>query len=181
MTFIEKVHQAIDKIPYKEVEKVVEYLVDTYKNGGTIYTFGNGGSYALAQHLTADLRKLRLKIFCIPSSIAELTMYANDDGYERIFFSPLWLHLQKQDIVIAFSSSGSSKNIIRAVQYAKVQGCRIVGFSGFDKENQLNQLSTAKIHIPTEVGEYGVVESVHDVVLHLLTEKTKHALFTMHE
>ena len=63
MTFIEKVHQAIDKIPYKEVEKVVEYLVDTYKNGGTIYTFGNGGSYALAQHLTADLRKLWLKIF----------------------------------------------------------------------------------------------------------------------
>lgn len=177
--FIENLHKAIDSIPHKEVEKFLQAIHDRYKNGGTFYTFGNGGSWALGQHLTADLRKYRTNIFCIPSSIAELTMYANDDGYEHIFLNPLWLHLQKQDVVIAFSSSGNSPNVIKAVEYAKTIGSIVVGFSGFDKENTLNQLADIKLHIPTEKGEYGIVETTHDAILHLLAEKLKHDLYSL--
>ena len=176
-SFIDKLHKAIDSIPIEEVKKFQELLLENREK--QIFVFGNGGSWALAQHFVADLGKLGFKIICIPSSIAELTMWGNDEGYDTIFARPLQNFLKPKDIIIAISSSGNSPNIVKAVKHAKLLGGTVAGFSGFDKENTLNQFSDIKIHIPTEKGEYGIVETVHDAVLHLLVDKLKHDLYPL--
>ena len=180
--YIERVKTALNSIPFEEVDKAAELIYEKthYRDNKKTYTFGNGGSWALAQHLTADFTKLRLPCICLPSSVSELTMWANDWGYEDVFFASLSAaNVQQGQIVIAISSSGNSPNIIKAVEHAKRYANTIIGLSGFEKENKLNQLADIKIHIPTEKGDYGVVEVVHDAVIHLLTEKLKYALHTL--
>ena len=172
--FIEKLHQAIDSIPQEEYRNLVQFLLA--RKDKQIFVFGNGGSWALAQHFGADLSKLGFKITCIPSSVAELTMWGNDDGYENIFERPLQTLMKSGDIIIAISSSGNSPNIVKAIRRAKLLRGIIVGFSGFEASNTLNQFSDIKIHIPTQKGEYGIVETTHDAILHLLVEDLKDAM-----
>lgn len=166
--FIKKFERALKKIPYKEIEKAIKLLLQIK---GNIYIFGNGGSWALAQHAVADFNHVGLQCVCIPSSISELTAWSNDAGYEMSFAGPLINVLEKKDIVIAISSSGNSPNIIKAVEFARIRKVPVIGFSGFDKNNKLNMLVDIKIHIPTERGEYGIVETMHDLIIHFIKER----------
>ena len=172
--FVEKMHRALDNLPKEELLKLTDLLLNNKDK--QIFVFGNGGSWALAQHFAADLSKLGFKIICVPSSIAELTMWGNDDGYDTIFARPIQNLIKPKDIVVAISSSGNSSNVVKAIKHAKLLGGIIVGFSGFEASNTLNQFSDIKIHIPTKKGEYGVVETTHDAILHLLVEELKYGL-----
>ena len=96
----------------------------------------------------------------------------NDKDFEDIFYRPLTGLLRETDLVIAISSSGNSKNIIKAVKYAKEMKVPVIGLSGFFG-GELKELSDAKIHISTQPGEYFTVEPVHAVVLHELAEYFK--------
>jgi len=108
----------------------------------------------------------------LPSTEAELTAWANDVGYDMIFAGPLKNYIQDSDTIIAISSSGNSINIIKAVELAKSYKLPVIGLSGFDG-GKLNELADAKILIKTEKGEYGIVESVHGIILHLMTQYFK--------
>ena len=77
-------------------------------------------------------------------------------------------YIQDTDAIIAISSSGKSPNIIKAVEVAKEYKVPIIGLSGFDG-GKLNELATAKILVKTPPGEYEAVESVHGVILHIIT------------
>ena len=175
---IDKVQNALNMLPVDEIEKAISFLHSVYERDGRIYVIGNGGSWALAGHWVGDFNKTvfsqnnlkRFQALRLPSSEVELTAWANDAGYENIFLEPLRNQLQETDILVAISSSGSSPNIVKAVEFAKESNVPVIGLSGFEAENQLNQLADAKIHIPTEKGEYEVVESVHGVVLHYLVK-----------
>ena len=145
--------------------------------------FGNGGSWAIAGHWVTDFNKTvfshhlekhnrRFRVSRIPPSAEELTAWANDVGYDMIFAGPLENTLDDSDVVIAISSSGNSPNIIKAVEIAKKRKVPVIGLSGFDG-GKLNELSDAKILIPTSKGEYEIVESTHDTVMHLMTRYFK--------
>jgi D-sedoheptulose 7-phosphate isomerase len=89
-----------------------------------------------------------------------------------VFAGPLQNYIQDSDVVIAISSSGNSPNIIKAVELAKTHHVPVIGISGFDG-GKLNALADAKIFVPSEKGEYEVVEGVHAVILHLMTKYFK--------
>src|SRR3989344_25577 len=181
--FSNKAIEALNKVSAEEISKALNILQAIFERNGTIYAFGNGGSYGLASHWTSDFNKTvfshyleknnrRFQAIRIPPTTEELTAWANDVGYEMAFVGSLKNHLTESDAVLAISSSGNSMNIIRAVEYAKSKGVPVIGLSGFDG-GKLNQLADAKILVPTPKGEYELVEGVHDVLLHLLTKYFK--------
>jgi D-sedoheptulose 7-phosphate isomerase len=178
-TFNKKVEDAIEKLPNKEIAKALNLLQATYERGGKIYVFGNGGSLSLATHWVSDFNKTvfsqhlesgvkRFQAIRVPSTEEELTAWANDVGYDMVFAGPLQNYLQDSDIVIAISSSGGSPNVIKAVELCNRRKVPVIGISGFDG-GKLNQLADIKIFVPTEKGEYEVVESVHGTILHAMT------------
>lgn len=181
--FSAKTEAALKKMPLKEIAKALNVLKAVYERDGRIYIFGNGGSLALATHWASDFNKTvfshhldkytrRFQAIRVPTTEEELTAWANDVGYDMVFAGPLKNYLQDSDVVIAISDSGNSPNIIKAVELAKSYQVPVIGLSGFDG-GKLNQLADAKILVPTEKGEYELAESVHNVILHLMTKYFK--------
>lgn len=167
------------KLPVKEIAKALNLLQATYERDGRIYIFGNGGSLALATHWVSDFNKTvfshvlsnrvrRFQAIRLPTTEEELTAWANDVGFDMVFAGPLQNYLKENDIVIAISSSGNSNNIIKAVEIAKKHKVPVIGISGFDG-GKLNELADAKILVNTKNGEYGLTESIHGTILHLMT------------
>lgn len=181
--FSAQVASSLANLPDREIAKAIGVVQATYERDGRIYIFGNGGSLALATHWVSDFNKTvfsrhldkgvrRFQAIRLPTTEEELTAWANDVGFEMVFAGPLENYLQDSDTVIAISSSGASPNIIRAVELAKSRNVPVIGLSGFDG-GRLNELADVKIFIPTEKGEYEVVESVHGTILHLMTRYFK--------
>ena len=181
--FSQKVESALRALPHGEIATALNILQGVYERDGRVYVFGNGGSLALATHWVADFNKTvfghdlgsnrkRFQAIRVPTTEEELTAWANDVGYVMVFAGPLKNYLQDSDVVIAISSSGNSANVIKAVELAKEHHVPVIGLSGFDG-GKLNQLADAKVLVKTEKGQYGVVESAHGVILHLMTEYFK--------
>ncbi|OHB20320.1 MAG: hypothetical protein A3J67_01280 [Parcubacteria group bacterium RIFCSPHIGHO2_02_FULL_48_10b] len=181
--FSSKVKGVLDNLPQDEIAKAINVLQACYERDGRIYVFGNGGSLALATHWVSDFNKTvfshnlgkhsrRFQAIRIPTTEEELTAWANDVGFDMVFAGPLKNYMRDGDVVIAISSSGSSLNIKKAVELARVMYIPVIGISGFDG-GELNKLSDAKICVVTDKGEYEIVESVHGVVLHMMTKYFK--------
>jgi D-sedoheptulose 7-phosphate isomerase len=181
--FLGEVIQGINDLPVEELAKAINILQATYERDGRIYIFGNGGSLALATHWVSDFNKTvfshqlesgnrRFQAIRLPTTEEELTAWANDVGYEMVFAGPLQNYIQDIDTVIAISSSGNSPNIIKAVELAKKYKVPVIGMSGFDG-GKLNKLADVKIIVPTEKGQYEVVEGIHAVILHLIIKYFK--------
>ncbi len=181
--FLSDTDTAIHDLPIKEIAKAFNVLQAVYERDGRIYVFGNGGSLAMATHWVSDFNKTvfshhldkrvkRFQAIRLPTTESELTAWANDLGYDMVFVGPLQNYLQETDAIIAISSSGNSPNIVKAVEYAKTKQVPVIGISGFNG-GKLNELADVKIFVPTEKGKYGIVEGVHGVILHLMTEYFK--------
>lgn len=178
--FIGEVSGIIGGLPTKEIAKAINIIQSVYERDGRIYIFGNGGSLALATHWVSDFNKTvfshnldkhsrRFQAIRLPTTEEELSAWANDVGYEMVFAGPLQNYLRDIDCVIAISSSGTSPNILKAVELARSHHVPVIGLSGFDG-GKLNELADAKILVPTPQGRYDLVEGIHAVILHLITK-----------
>ena len=141
---------------------------------GKIYIIGNGGSAATASHMVNDLgaglkrRGLKnLDIESLSDNTPVCSALANDIGYKNIFYMQLKDKITKNDVLIAISCSGNSKNITKAVKYAKKEGATIIGLTGFDG-GKLKKLSDINFHVPTHKNEYGLVEDMHGIFNHII-------------
>jgi len=115
-----------------QIQKIVDILEKTRKNGKKLFLMGNGGSAALASHLICDLGKFRgLKAIALTDSVSLMTAYGNDESYDVIFENQIDLLAEKGDIVIGISGSGNSENIIRGIKAAKKIGCLTIGLTAF--------------------------------------------------
>lgn len=181
--FAGKVRAALQNLPLAEIAKALNILQACYERDGRIYVFGNGGSLAIATHWVADFNKTvfshhlddhsrRFQAMRLPSTESEITAWANDVGYDMVFAGPLKNYLRDADVIVAISSSGNSANIVKAVEVAKQSHIPVIGISGFDG-GKLNELADAKVLITTTKGDYEVVESVHDAIMHLMTKYFK--------
>ena len=131
----------------------------------SVFWIGNGGSAALASHLSQDLINkcgIRSLTFNDPSLI---TCMSNDHGYEQVFKRPLLALARKRDVLMAVSSSGMSANIVDAARAGLDGGMDLVTFSAFSADNHLRKLrSTLSFHTPTE--NYGHAELTHEALIH---------------
>jgi len=148
---------------------IIEQLMKLKKDKGTLFLLGNGGSSGIISHASTDFLKVgELKAVPLTDN-SQLTCMANDYGYEYVFSKPLEIMAQKNDIVIAISSSGSSMNIINAANMAKSKGCYVVTYSGFKSTNQLRTIGDVNFWLNSS--NYGKVEIGHALLLHILSDE----------
>jgi D-sedoheptulose 7-phosphate isomerase len=144
-------------------------LAQLRERNGSVYVIGNGGSAGVASHAITDLvnvAKIRAFTLHDPSL---LTCMTNDYGYELAFTQILLRIAKPQDLLIAISSSGNSKNIRNAAVQATKSGMLVITLSGFSRDNPLRGLGD--INIWLDSSDYGVVEIGHQFLLHNLSDR----------
>ena len=152
-----------------QLEPASKMCLDTLANGGRILVCGNGGSAAQAQHLVAELvvrfetDRRALNAIALTADTAILTACGNDYGYERVFARQIEALGTAGDTLIAFSTSGKSKNIKEAIHAAHKKGMRILGISG---NKGMNALCAIDIICPGS--NTAIIQECHMVVTHLL-------------
>ncbi|MEG0806585.1 MAG: SIS domain-containing protein [Lachnospiraceae bacterium] len=161
--------------PTNDYEEAMEELLRVFsqvkQKNKKVFFAGNGGSAAIASHMTIDFMKNGRVSTCNLYDGPTITCLGNDYGYETIFSKQLDMLGQEGDLLVAISSSGNSPNIIQAIRSAREKGMEVITFSGFLKENQIHNLGCINVHVPLE--EYGIVESIHNVLLQQLVDELR--------
>jgi D-sedoheptulose 7-phosphate isomerase len=172
--YVDRLKGAIDQISLERVEAIGETLYRAYRHNKQVFIVGNGGSAATASHMACDLGKntiaphrQRFRILSLNDNIPLLSALANDLGYEHVFSEQLKNLVRPGDVLISITASGNSPNIIRAMEYARERGAINVAFLGFDGGKAL---TLADEHVLVPVRDYGIVEDLHMILDHILTE-----------
>ncbi|MBL0332561.1 MAG: SIS domain-containing protein [Chlorobi bacterium] len=176
-------NKAINSVIEEEVQQFIETLYEAYKRGSTIYVIGNGGSAANASHFAQDLAKGTranvnqikcIRALSLTDNFAFFSALGNDEGYDSVFVQQLRTFAKQDDVLVAISGSGNSKNVIKAVEYANSHGIKTIGVTGFNGGELIN-IVNEKVHVP--LNDMCTAESVHTVVFHYvilnLLEKMK--------
>jgi D-sedoheptulose 7-phosphate isomerase len=171
--YFERLTQVLSSLDLDAVTKAVEAIEQASQNKKALYTIANGGSAAAASHLVNDLvagayteGQPGFRSYCLTDNSESITALANDAGFENIFSHQLKTNLLEGDVVLAMSVSGNSENIIRAMEYANANGATTIGCCGFDG-GRLAKCSDIVIHAPTTPDEYGPVEDVFAILVHV--------------
>jgi len=136
------------------IESISKLSIKTLESQGKIILFGNGGSAADAQHIAAELvgrykaDRKGLPAIALTTDTSALTAIANDFGYENIFSRQLEALLNKNDLVIGISTSGNSKNVINALDYANKIGVKTIGLSG-GNGGAMNKVCSHNLAVPS--------------------------------
>ena len=131
----------VEKCGYDEgIERLTEVFAGHKMRRSSVFFIGNGGSCAIASHMTADFMKNGGMNTCCLYDQSVLTCMGNDYGYEYIFSRPMDFLLKEGDLVVAISSSGNSQNIINAINIAKEKKAAVITFTGFQADNRANQM-----------------------------------------
>ena len=156
-----------------EIEKVVRAIIQTYREHKTVYAFGNGGSAADANHFITELvgrfriERKGLPAFSFSTNEILMTSIANDYGYESTFTRQVDTFVKPGDLVAAFSTSGKSENVVRAIHLAKEKGATTVGFTG-SSAGSFPGLCDLCIRVPSD--NTPRIQESHLVVVHIICE-----------
>lgn len=156
----------------KVLPAAAKLLIDCLKKGGCIFICGNGGSAADAQHIATELvgrfRKERkaLRAIALTTDTSILTAVANDYTFEQVFAREVEALGKKGDVLWAFSTSGTSKNVIEAVKLAKKKGLKILAFTG-NLGTPLEKLSDVCIALDDLTS---TVQEIHQLAYHILCD-----------
>jgi D-sedoheptulose 7-phosphate isomerase len=148
-----------------------QLVSQTLKKGNTVYTCGNGGSAADAQHIAAELigrfekERIALPAICLSTDSSVLTSVANDYHFNDIFKRQAQALIKTNDILWAISTSGASPNIINAVQTAKQNKAKIIAFTG-KNASPLEEL--ADICLCANSNQAAAAQQVHQIAYHII-------------
>jgi D-sedoheptulose 7-phosphate isomerase len=162
------------------IEQAADLLIDVFESKGRVYSCGNGGSMCDAMHFAEELTgRYRLDRAALGataiSDAGHLTCVGNDHGYEQVFSRYLEGHGRGGDCLVALSTSGTSKNIVRAAQTARDLGMHVIVLSG--KQSEL-LASLSSVYICTPGGTFADrVQELHIKVLHILIELIERHFF----
>ncbi len=165
----------LGRLDVDAVLRVVDRIRRARDTGALIFIAGNGGSAATASHWVNDLGKATrrsgrapIRVLGLADNMSWFSALANDEGYERVFAGQLEALARPGDLLMVISASGNSPNLVRAVEHARGSGITSVGLLGFDGGRLLSRLDDA-VWIPTPIGAYGLVESLHSAVCDVVT------------
>jgi len=180
---MEMIHKEINA--HKEVvEKTLENLqshiytaciiaTETLKNGNKILLFGNGGSAADAQHIAAELsgryksERRGLAGIALTTDTSVLTAVGNDFGFDKIYERQVEALAREGDLLIGISTSGHSKNVIRALGLGRNMGCKTIGLSGRDG-GMMGEFCDVNLVVPSE--DTPRIQEMHIMIGHILCQ-----------
>ena len=170
--YIEAEKAALDSIPIEKVESIILKLKEAHAKGRKIFLFGNGGSASNASHFATDLGKgssdvlgKRFKVLSLNDNVSWMTAIGNDYSYEDIYLRQLENYGQAGDIALTMSVSGSSPNLVKAVEWANANGLYTIALVG-GKQGKLAELANETIVIDDT--HYGRAEDCQMGIAHML-------------
>jgi D-sedoheptulose 7-phosphate isomerase len=164
----------------KKLSQICDIIIDCYNNGNKVYFCGNGGSFADAQHLSAELSgrfyfdRPPLEVVLLASNVSYLTAVANDYAYDDIFIREFKSSAKDGDVIISFSTSGKSKNIIKLIEESKKYNIKSISFLGNDGGNA-KDISDFSIIIPSN--DTARIQECHTLLGHSIIEVVENKMF----
>ena len=174
-----QVKESLSKSQLEAIEALSDLIISTVKSGNKILIFGNGGSASDSLHITAELvgrfRKERAALPCIAltSNISTLTALGNDYSFEVIFERQIEALGKKGDLAIGISTSGRSKNVIRAIQKAKSLDLKTAVLAG-EYKGELSEITDISINVPSK--NTPRIQEAHITIAHIVCEIVEDAL-----
>jgi len=169
-----RLHTYLGSVPEDLLKNLEDDLFDLWNRHGTLFLCGNGGSAGNATHLANDFTfgagypsKHGLSVESLSANSAVITCLANDIGYENIYSYQLRCKAKKGDILIAFSGSGNSPNIVKVIEQSKILGCKSYAVLGFDGGLALS-LADIPIHIRCD--DMQICEDIQLIIGHHLVQ-----------
>ena len=171
--------EVFGRLPVEPIEKIIKVLFDAFENGGKVITMGNGGHGATASHFINDLAKhtvvsdkkdevivkgKRFRTICLCDNMATLTSWANDVGYDEIFAQQLENWADKGDVVIGYTGSGNSENILRAFKVAREHGATTIALTGY-QGGKIKAIADICYIVPSD--RISFIEDIHFTLGHM--------------
>ena len=178
---IEVQQAAVKELP-KAVAVAVLAMVDCLNSGGKIMACGNGGSAADAQHFAAELmgrferERRELAAVALTTDTSILTAVGNDYSYDEVFSKQVRGLGKSGDILLAISTSGNSKNVIKAVEAAQEMGIKVIALSGNGGGSLNNALDANDLLLAAPSSRTARIQETHLVLLHALCDGIDHVL-----
>jgi len=164
--------EVIKRLDIDEIHAAMNAIWEAYEREAVIYIFGNGGSAATASHFVCDFNKgicekkeKKFNLICLNDNTPMITAIANDISYEDVFYFQLYNKLKPSDLIIGISGSGNSRNVIKAVEYAKQIGTPVIGITGYHG-GKLKQL--ADYHMDVMEDDMQISEDIHMIFDHMM-------------
>lgn len=164
-------HATVDPAAFARAALALE---DVIARRATIFTCGNGGSASIANHFVCDHTKgvrsdtpILPRVHSLVANIEINTAIANDLAYDRIFSFQLESYGSAGDVLVAISSSGNSPNVVHALEWAKSNGAKSIAMTGFSG-GKAREIADVSLHVAAH--NYGVVEDVHQALMHALAQ-----------
>ena len=174
-------NKLLNKINKNELKNIIEEILTAVKRQKNIFSCGNGGSASTAEHLSCDFSKgsctdtnLNIKVFSLNSNVSLMTAIANDISYDDIFSYQLARFGKPNDILLLFSVSGSSRNILKCAKEAKRKKIKIISFTGFNG-GKIKKLSKYNTNFATN--NFGIVEDCHLSIMHFISQYIRNIYF----
>jgi len=162
------------------IAEAAQIILDAFKEGKEVFLIGNGGSAADAQHIAAELagrfklERRGLPAIALTTNTSALTALANDYGYERVFSHQLEALAKDKDILIAITTSGTSPNILKAVETAHSKGVTVIGLTGA-KGGKLKDSADLTIMVPSD--DTPRIQEAHITIGHIICHLVEKGLF----
>lgn len=176
------VKQEAEKILPEQIARGIVAMTDCLRSGGKVMACGNGGSAADAQHFAAELigrferERQELAAIALTTDTSILTAVGNDYSYDEIFSKQVRGLGKKGDILIGISTSGNSKNVVKAIEAAKKLGIKIIALTGNGGGKIASLLGTDDIHLCAPSTRTARIQETHLVLLHALCDGVDHLL-----
>ncbi|MBI5164436.1 MAG: SIS domain-containing protein [Magnetospirillum sp.] len=172
-----QVTRALASVSRERLAAAERLLADAHLRGAQVFSCGNGGSAAIANHLVCDHSRglsadtgLRPRVQSLVATVEVVTAIANDVAYAEVFAVQLRLQARPGDVLVTISSSGDSENVVRAIQWAKDNGVASIALTGFSGGRSA-ALADVALHV--EADNYGVIEDVHQSLMHALAQSLR--------
>ena len=155
-----------------KINDICNQLLNARNKRKNIFVFGNGGSGSTASHFVSDLLKTaivkkekRFKAISLADNVPVILAWSNDVSYDDVFIEQLKNHFSKGDILIGFSGSGNSKNIIKSLKFGKENNAYCIGFTG-KSGGKMNKFCDICLKVPSQ--DMLTIESQHVMICHCI-------------
>ena len=168
-----QIKRAIAKSKIREIERMVDFIIASYRTGGKVVLFGNGGSAADAQHIASELmgrfmlNRQALPAIVLTTNTSTLTAVANDYGYDAVFSRQVEALVNEGDVAIGISTSGNSPNVIEAMKMAKTKGAKTIGLTG-GNGGKLAEVADLVLIVPSDSTPR--IQEAHITIGHIVCE-----------
>jgi len=163
----------------KRIDDAAAVMIESYRNGGGVFLFGNGGSAADCQHMAGELvgrfliNRQALKAEALTTDTSILTCLTNDFSFEMLFARQLEANARAGDVAIGFTTSGNSANVIEGLEYARKNGMKTIAFTG-QGGGKCAALADVLFDIPSKVTAR--IQEGHQLIYHVLCEIVEAAM-----